>query len=641
MEGLAQSKTKKTAKEFPENVAIVYDDGHSKELVTYSVLLNNASRSESAFVNIDVDVPVSWLHYLIKQLHINLLLVQPHWVLHMTKKLDCFCPEVGDLRGHIGSQVRGQLGDEDLQLSSVYLRQVGHVTCESSLAYVMTTSGTTGMPKLVKVPHQCIVPNILHLSRLFHMGPVDVVFQASPLTFDPSVVEMFIAMTTGATLLCVPNTVKLNPAKMVDILCQNKTTVIQATPTLMSSIGSSRLRRTLLAAGSALRVLALGGEMCPPFPVLRGWREEGNSTPTSTTYTGSPRYPCWATCYTLTEGDLRSNRTEVPLGDALEGTQLDIRPQPGEDTEKGVLWIGGSDRVCFVGGEEENKKNFADGVVYRNSGDVVIRDSRGQMTYQGRLDEQIKRHGKRLNLVELEQTVVHSDVVKQAAAVYDPESRRLGLAVSVDLMACPAPHSGQGGVSGRWARVKTELEQLISSQLPTYYIPDFIVIRETLPMTRHGKVDKKQLMLMEEFKVADQCRPVRMDRDQHRPVQMECLHPMHNDPADLAVNFLESGGDSLSALRFVSRVEAHFGGVALPDLLDVTLHQTLTDVLVCVRRTLRTHGHLDTATEDTGDSMGGNGGRMTSGQDYGQAHSLGGEKGDDQTVSMSDKSVIR
>jgi len=82
---------------------------------------------------------------------------------HMTKKLDCFSPEVGDLRGHIGSQVRGQLGDEDLQLSSVYLRQVGHVTCESSLAYVMTTSGTTGMPKLVKVPHQCIVPNILHL----------------------------------------------------------------------------------------------------------------------------------------------------------------------------------------------------------------------------------------------------------------------------------------------------------------------------------------------------------------------------------------------------------------------------------------------------------------------------------------------
>ena len=59
------------------------------------------------------------------------------------------------------------------------------------------------------------------------MGPADVVFQASPLTFDPSVVEMFIAMTTGATLLCVPNTVKLNPAKMVDILCQNKTTVIQ------------------------------------------------------------------------------------------------------------------------------------------------------------------------------------------------------------------------------------------------------------------------------------------------------------------------------------------------------------------------------------------------------------------------------
>ena len=120
-------------------------------------------------------------------------------------------------------------------------------------------------------------------------------------------------------------------------------------------------------------------------------------------------------------------------------------------------------------------------------------------------------------------------------------------------------------------------------------------------------------------------------------VFQDCLPPMDNDPPGLAVNFLESGGDSLSALRFVSRVEAHLGGVTLPDLLDVTLNHTLTEVLVCVERTLRTHCHLDT-TEDTGDRVGGSGDRMTSGQDYGQVQSLGGEKRDDQRVSVSDKS---
>lgn len=62
---------------------------------------------------------------------------------------------------------------------------------------------------------------------LFHVEPADVVFHASPLTFDPSMVEMFIVMTTGAALLLVPDNIKLNPSKMVDILCQNRTTIVQ------------------------------------------------------------------------------------------------------------------------------------------------------------------------------------------------------------------------------------------------------------------------------------------------------------------------------------------------------------------------------------------------------------------------------
>ena len=62
---------------------------------------------------------------------------------------------------------------------------------------------------------------------LFQVGPTDVVFHASPLTFDPSIVEIFIALTTGATLLLMPDNIKLNTSKMVDILCRNKTTVMQ------------------------------------------------------------------------------------------------------------------------------------------------------------------------------------------------------------------------------------------------------------------------------------------------------------------------------------------------------------------------------------------------------------------------------
>lgn len=124
------------------------------------------------------------------------------------------------------------------------------------LAYVLHTSGTTGFPKTVRVPHRCILPNILHLrsvrtcfctrmaflkesikeiSRvfllrsLFQMRADDVVFLASPLTFDPSVVDIFLALSSGAQLLIVPNVIKKMPNRLAQLLFNDhKATFLQA-----------------------------------------------------------------------------------------------------------------------------------------------------------------------------------------------------------------------------------------------------------------------------------------------------------------------------------------------------------------------------------------------------------------------------
>ncbi|CAI9553010.1 unnamed protein product, partial [Staurois parvus] len=88
------------------------------------------------------------------------------------------------------------------------------------LAYVLHTSGTTGKPKIVNVPHCCIVPNIHHLGSIFGMSPDDLVFLASPLTFDPSVIEMFLALSSGACLLIVPEHLKMMPRKLFHVLFQ-------------------------------------------------------------------------------------------------------------------------------------------------------------------------------------------------------------------------------------------------------------------------------------------------------------------------------------------------------------------------------------------------------------------------------------
>ncbi|RMC14088.1 hypothetical protein DUI87_09176 [Hirundo rustica rustica] len=131
---------------------------------------------------------------------------------------------------------------------------------KDTLAYVLHTSGTTGIPKIVRVPHKCIVPNIQHLKSIFEITQDDVLFLASPLTFDPSVVELFLALTSGASILVVPNTIKMMPMELSAALFQrHHVTVLQATPTLLRRFGAHIIKSRVLSANTSLRVLALGG----------------------------------------------------------------------------------------------------------------------------------------------------------------------------------------------------------------------------------------------------------------------------------------------------------------------------------------------------------------------------------------------
>ncbi|XP_023614056.1 acyl-CoA synthetase family member 4 isoform X3 [Myotis lucifugus] len=206
------------------------------------------------------------------------------------------------------------------------------------LAYVLHTSGTTGIPKIVRVPHACIVPNIQHFRELFEITQEDVLFLASPLTFDPSVVEIFVALSSGASLLIVPTSVKVLPSKLAAVLfSHHRVTILQATPTLLRRFGSQLIKSTVLSASTSLRVLALGGEAFPSLTVLKGWREVGNRTQIFNVY-GITEVSSWATFYRIPEEILNSTlKCELPvqLGFPLLGTVVEVRDTSGFRIEEG------------------------------------------------------------------------------------------------------------------------------------------------------------------------------------------------------------------------------------------------------------------------------------------------------------------
>ncbi|XP_033631783.1 beta-alanine-activating enzyme-like isoform X3 [Asterias rubens] len=276
------------------------------------------------------------------------------------------------------------------------------------LAYAMHTSGTTGKPKIVRVPHQCIVPNIQDLSNTLGISEDDIIFMASPLTFDPSIVEMFTALSQGATLVMVPDVIKVVPRRLIGVLTRNQVSVLQATPTLISRFGQDVLHRTLLSAATALRILAFGGESCPTMAQINHMRAADNTTAFYNLY-GITEVSSWATCHRIDveSGTEKESHKSIPLGKPLLATTLEVRDMNDQPITQGQgqLYIGGDTRVCLLDGE--NLTIPLDNRVMRPSGDWVSITDRG-LVFIGRQDDQVKRHGKRVSLSQIKKNALSS-----------------------------------------------------------------------------------------------------------------------------------------------------------------------------------------------------------------------------------------
>ncbi|XP_056337435.1 beta-alanine-activating enzyme [Danio aesculapii] len=476
------------------------------------------------------------------------------------------------------------------------------------LAYVLHTSGTTGLPKIVKVPHRCIVPNITHLRFVFKMTSEDTVFLSSPLTFDPSVVEVFMALSSGACLLIVPSAVKKMPRRLAHVLFKrNSTTVLQATPTLVRRFGKHVLQEEVLSADSSLRILAFGGEPCPSLNLVKSWRQEGNRTLICNLY-GTTEVSCWASWYKVPDEHLcleDMTDVSVPLGEPMLDTVMVVRDETGRlVTEgEGQLFIGGQNRVCLL----DDEKTVVKGTM-RATGDwVQVRDS--NLYFLGRKDRLVKRFGQRVHLDALQQ-IIESFPGVEACAVNLSEGDRLlafivltsghaGAPLSSEIhhekhSARPSEVSVSAKASPPSLRVtEGEIRHQLSQRLSSHSIPDMILFIPALPLTSHGKIATDELIKM--------CDAQRQDKNNQtaqkdaasvrlklQNLWKECLGLQDDVGVEEDAHFMFSGGDSLQALRLFDDITIAMGTTSV-GLLEVILDGSFSDLLSHVM----TETHVD------------------------------------------------
>ncbi|WDZ86243.1 amino acid adenylation domain-containing protein [Micromonospora cathayae] len=349
----------------------------------------------------------------------------------------------------------------------------------SDPAYVMFTSGTTGRPKAVVVSHHNVV-NLATGADYVELSPARTVLQFAPLSFDASTFEIWGALLNGARLVVAPEDL-IGSDRIGELLEGHRVDTMWLTAALFHRIVDTDLP----ALGPVTQLLA-GGDVLSADHVRRalaavpGRVVVNGYGPTETT--------TFACCHRMSAvGEVGQ---PVPIGRAVPGARLWIMTGEGVPAAPGAageLWIAGDGvSLGYLGDPDENSRRFVpepgrpDSRAYR-SGDLVLRRGDGSLEFLGRIDDQVKVRGYRIEPGEVEAALVGHPAVSRAVVTaheFKPGDKRL----VAYLVLAP----------GAELRVP-ELRRALSGRLPSYLVPARYVVLDELPVTRNGKVDRRAL----------------------------------------------------------------------------------------------------------------------------------------------------
>ncbi|SDG06443.1 amino acid adenylation domain-containing protein [Lentzea fradiae] len=461
------------------------------------------------------------------------------------------------------------LGVELVDLSAMVLtcpadRPQRTITADD-LAYVMYTSGSTGMPKGVGVSHRNVV-RLVRDTEYVEFRPGDRVAQASTTTFDAATFEVWGALLNGGRLVGLPKDVALDPVALGEWLRANEI----ATLFLTTSV-AMHVARELPAALSGLRYFVFGGE-----------QPDAHAVAALVAHPGGPEHvvngygPTEATTFASSHECERAEG-RVPLGRALNNTQLYVLDQylePVPPMAVGELCIGG-DGVGrgYVGNPALTAEKFVpdhlggkEGARLYRTGDLARLLPDGTFEYLGRADRQVKIRGFRIEPGEVEACLHGSGLVRQAVVV--PREDAAGDVSLVGYVVLERAGAGQ----------VEELLRHVRDALPAYLVPSALVPLEALPLTRNGKLDLRALPDPE----VEAAAPEEPRTPTEAAVADLWRQVLGAEPVGRDANFFDLGGHSLKAARILSRIENDLG-VRLPmrSLFD---HPTVAGIATEVDR---------------------------------------------------------
>ncbi|MBQ4844738.1 non-ribosomal peptide synthase/polyketide synthase [Pseudoalteromonas sp. MMG005] len=496
----------------------------------------------AAYVPLDPDYPRARLAHMIHDSELSLVLSEP--ALYERLPAEASLYDIAQCQ----------------QYPEALVQSCVDVSAATACAYVIYTSGSTGLPKGVAVSHHNVVNFLTAMAAQLRCGSETQLLAVTPISFDIHVLELYLPLLVGGTVHLADNAMRQDAVALVARLNQGDITMMQATPAGWKMLLSEgRWQPT-----SQLHILCGGEALDSSLSMaLQGqghtvWNLYG---PTETTV--------WSAAQCVS-GEV------VNIGQPIANTQFYILNDSYQLQPKGSigeLYIGGDGVSCgYLGQDVLTAERFIDGISLGNNegplyrtGDLARQADNGAFDIVGRVDQQVKVRGHRIELSEIEQQLLSLVAIEEAVVQVIGENEQSRLVAYVVTTQSP---------SYCYSYVQEEL----GTHLPSYMIPQQVVVLPQLPLTPNGKVDRKSLptpnsqkRIRVAPKTVNECKLVQICAQ---------LLSLSEDEISLDQHFFELGGHSLLSVKLQAEIRTEFGvELALSDIFSQhNLHSLVVDI---------------------------------------------------------------
>jgi amino acid adenylation domain-containing protein len=439
-------------------IAIYLDKSPEAVAVILGVLM-----AELAYLPLDVDAPGSRNQFIIEHSQAQAILAGAD--------ADLPLPTVPPLVSTFGGLAlyRSPSGASGLKLPE-------------GLAYVLYTSGSTGIPKGVMVTHTAALAFVDWARDTFALRPGDTLTSIAPLHFDLSIFDIFAGLSAGCTLLLLTPSESKNPLLVSSYIAEYGVTTIYATPTLLQLM--PRFGKAGRYDHSQLRQVLFAGEVFP-IPALRALQEIWSAAKFYNLYGPTETNVC--TWHPVPPTGTDDRQSPYPIGQPCHYDECAILKEDGsissELTGSGELLVSGASVMAgYLGMPEQTRQAMVEheGRVWYKTGDLVMVDPNGDLLYRGRRGRMVKRRGYRIELGEIETALhQHEAIVQAACLALEKEQSVSGIWVFYTAPDGPLPH--------------TRLTEFLADRIPEYMLPDRFVHLPEIPQTSSQKTDYQAL----------------------------------------------------------------------------------------------------------------------------------------------------